>query len=148
MKLHASIQLKEAKEHQELTTQQKQLDTHTEDLKKKRAFFLDLEHETARLSKMLEEKRKEKSEKEAKLEAVRVAIGEQRLLKKTTLEKLGKLEERKQDVLKRREHFYPNLERQLLDQYLQLKGNIRVFVRVRPILPIDFKAYQGTRDSF
>ena len=97
---------------------------------------------------MLEEKRKEKSEKEAKLEAVRVAIGEQRLLKKTTLEKLGKLEERKQDVLKRREHFYPNLERQLLDQYLQLKGNIRVFVRVRPILPIDFKAYQGTRDSF
>ena len=31
---------------------------------------------------------------------------------------------------------------------MEYKGNIRVFIRSRPILPIDFKAYGGTRESF
>ena len=36
----------------------------------------------------------------------------------------------------------------MLNKYLEYKGNIRVFVRSRPVLPIDYKAYEGTRDSF
>ena len=44
--------------------------------------------------------------------------------------------------------FYPEYEKQLLNKYLEHKGNIRVFVRLRPILPIDFKAYDGTKESF
>ena len=43
---------------------------------------------------------------------------------------------------------YPEYEKELLDRYLQYKGNIRVFVRARPILPNDYKAYAGSRDSF
>lgn len=39
-------------------------------------------------------------------------------------------------------------EKELLNKYLEYKGNIRVFIRSRPILPIDFKAYEGTRESF
>ena len=49
---------------------------------------------------------------------------------------------------KRKEEFYPLYEKHLLNQYLELKGNIRVFVRLRPILPQDFKAYSGTDQSF
>ena len=41
-----------------------------------------------------------------------------------------------------------SLKKKLLNLYLELKGNIRVFVRCRPILPIDFKAYEGTKESF
>ena len=48
----------------------------------------------------------------------------------------------------RKEHFFPQFEKELLDKYLEYKGNIRVFIRSRPILPIDFKAYGGTRESF
>jgi len=51
-------------------------------------------------------------------------------------------------MIYRKEVFYPQYEKRLLDQYLELKGNIRVFVRVRPILPNDYKAYEGTRESF
>lgn len=43
---------------------------------------------------------------------------------------------------------YPAYEKELLDRYLASKGNIRVFIRVRPILKNDFSAYNGTRDSF
>lgn len=39
-------------------------------------------------------------------------------------------------------------EKHLLNQYLELKGNIRVFARVRPILSQDYKAYGGTEQSF
>ena len=39
-------------------------------------------------------------------------------------------------------------EKQLLNKYLEYKGNIRVFIRSRPVLPIDFRAYEGSRDSF
>lgn len=48
----------------------------------------------------------------------------------------------------RRDHLYPDLEKKLLDQYIRLKGNIRVFLRIRPILAQDYKAYEGSRDSF
>jgi len=51
-------------------------------------------------------------------------------------------------VIDRRNNFYPEFEKKILDQYLQLKGNIRVFVRVRPILAGDFKAYEGSKDQF
>jgi hypothetical protein len=51
-------------------------------------------------------------------------------------------------MILRKEQFYPAYERRLLDQYLELKGNIRVFVRVRPILSNDFKAYDGSKESF
>lgn len=58
------------------------------------------------------------------------------------------LKVRKAQMILRKEQFYPAYEKRLLDQYLELKGNIRVFVRVRPILANDFKAYEGTRESF
>ncbi len=35
-----------------------------------------------------------------------------------------------------------------MNEYLEYKGNIRVFVRVRPILSQDFKAYGGNDQSF
>jgi len=48
----------------------------------------------------------------------------------------------------RRENYFPVYEKELLNNYLEYKGNIRVFIRSRPILPIDFKAYDGTKESF
>jgi hypothetical protein len=36
---------------------------------------------------------------------------------------------------------YPSYEKSLLNKYLEAKGNIRVFVRVRPLLKNDFTAY-------
>ena len=48
----------------------------------------------------------------------------------------------------RREVYMPATEKSLLNKYLEYKGNIRVFVRSRPILPIDFKAYDGTKETF
>jgi hypothetical protein len=45
-------------------------------------------------------------------------------------------------------HYYPKLSKQLLNTYSEYKGNIRVFVRVRPFLSQDFKAYGGTQESF
>lgn len=50
--------------------------------------------------------------------------------------------------MQRVENRYPVYEKELLDRYLKYKGNIRVFVRARPILPNDFSAYSGTRESF
>lgn len=44
--------------------------------------------------------------------------------------------------------YYPQLEKRILNRYLECKGNIRVFVRVRPVLAIDYKAYNGTKESF
>ena len=58
------------------------------------------------------------------------------------------LEEQKDDIEWRRTHFYPDYEKELLARYLKYKGNIRIFVRVRPILSNDFLAYEGTRESF
>ena len=51
-------------------------------------------------------------------------------------------------IKQRSTEFYPDLEKSLLEQYLKLKGNIRVFLRVRPILAQDYKAYDGSKDSF
>ena len=45
-------------------------------------------------------------------------------------------------------NYYPVYEKELLNRYLEAKGNIRVFVRVRPILKNDFKAYEGNKASF
>ena len=43
----------------------------------------------------------------------------------------------------RRDTFYPAFEKRLLDDYLRLKGNIRVFIRVRPLLKSDARAYDS-----
>lgn len=51
-------------------------------------------------------------------------------------------------MITRLDSVYPPYEQELLDRYLKYKGNIRVFIRARPILANDFKAYGGTRDSF
>lgn len=48
----------------------------------------------------------------------------------------------------RKETYWDVYEKELLNNYLEYKGNIRVFVRTRPILPIDYRAYDGTRESF
>ena len=48
----------------------------------------------------------------------------------------------------RKQNYFASLEKKILNRYLECKGNIRVFVRVRPLLPIDFKAYGGTEESF
>ena len=55
--------------------------------------------------------------------------------------------ERKQSQT-RIESVFPAYEIALLDRYLKYKGNIRVFIRARPILPNDFKAYGGTPEEF
>ena len=44
--------------------------------------------------------------------------------------------------------FFSQYSRELLNKYLEYKGNIRVFIRNRPTLPIDFKAYNGTKEAF
>ena len=55
----------------------------------------------------------------------------------------------RKDLIKfRRETYFEKYEKELLNKYLEHKGNIRVFVRSRPILPIDYKAYDGTKESF
>jgi len=48
----------------------------------------------------------------------------------------------------RKEVFFPQYQKELLNKYLEYKGNIRVFIRSRPTLPSDFKAYNGTKESF
>jgi hypothetical protein len=68
--------------------------------------------------------------------------------KEAKLAEIKRLKAEEAAVIDRRNNFYPEFEKKILDQYLQLKGNIRVFVRVRPILPADFKAYDGRKDSF
>ena len=45
-------------------------------------------------------------------------------------------------------HLYPAFEKELLNRYLACKGNIRVFIRVRPVLSNDYSAYAGTKDQF
>ena len=36
---------------------------------------------------------------------------------------------------------YEGKQKQLLEEFLKLKGNIRVFIKVRPVLPVDYTAY-------
>lgn len=48
-------------------------------------------------------------------------------LKEQMLERLKLIKERK-------EVYFPEYERELLNEYIELKGNFRVFIRVRPIL--------------
>ena len=48
----------------------------------------------------------------------------------------------------RKNEFFPQYQKDLLNKYLEYKGNIRVFIRSRPILPIDYKAYNGTMEAF
>lgn len=74
---------------------------------------------------------------------------QERLNQKADLETgLKSMQDEESKIIERREHFFPNFEKKLLDQYLKLKGNIRVFLRIRPILSNDFKAYEGSRESF
>ena len=75
-------------------------------------------------------------------------ISQLRASKEQKQEKLAELQKRKREILHRIDTVYPEYERELLDRYLEYKGNIRVFVRARPILPNDYKAYAGSRDSF
>ena len=58
------------------------------------------------------------------------------------------LDEQEAAIDYRAKSVYPAYEKELLDRYLAAKGNIRVFIRVRPILKDDYTAYSGTRDSF
>ena len=44
--------------------------------------------------------------------------------------------------------YYPKHYKDMLNEYLKKKGNIRVFVRVRPYLKQDFTAYNGTKEQF
>jgi hypothetical protein len=50
------------------------------------------------------------------------------------IEKIEAVKERIRQIKERKEEYYPKLQKQLLNTYLEYKGNIRVFVRVRPIL--------------
>ena len=81
------------------------------------------------------------AELESKLEQMR-------RMKEQSLLSIERLEERKAQITDRRDRIYPAYEKELLDRYLMYKGNIRVFIRVRPVLENDFKAYSGSRDSF
>ena len=75
---------------------------------------------------MIAVKKKEKEEVKAKVET-----------------KMHMLEQ----SVNRLDKVFPAYETALLDRYLKCKGNIRVFIRVRPILPNDFKAYGGTPEQ-
>lgn len=79
-------------------------------------------------------------------ESKRLAILKQS--KEDKLQKITELKSRLQMIQRRKEDYFPRLEKSLLNQYLEYKGNIRVFVRVRPLLSQDFKAYSGTAESF
>ena len=63
--------------------------------------------------------------------------------KEEELVKIRLLEETSARVKLRSDTFYPAFEKRLLDDYLRLKGNIRVFIRVRPLLKSDARAYDS-----
>ncbi len=67
-----------------------------------------------------------------------------RAKKANLLKELSDMQERMRLIEDRKENYYPKVMKEQLNQYLEYKGNIRVFVRVRPILGQDFKAYGGT----
>ena len=67
---------------------------------------------------------------------------------KAKAEKIEEMKRRIELIKWRREVYMPATEKSLLNKYLEYKGNIRVFIRSRPILPIDFRAYDGTKESF
>ena len=96
----------------------------------------DLVEKQAKLKEMLAKKEE--------LLAKRKAIREQN---EECVASCQKVRERIEQIEKRRELMKP-YEKQLLNKYLEYKGNIRVFIRSRPILAIDFRAYEGSRDSF
>ena len=64
------------------------------------------------------------------------------------VKKIFDYKERLRLIADRAENYHPKVEKNLLNQYLEFKGNIRVFVRVRPLLSQDFKAYSGSTESF
>lgn len=68
--------------------------------------------------------------------------------KEDKLAKIAEIKNRLNLIERRKVDYFPQLEKSLLNQYLEYKGNIRVFVRVRPILSQDFKAYSGSAEQF
>ena len=64
------------------------------------------------------------------------------------MKRMEEMKERLDNLRQRKQISFPKYEKELLNQYLEYKGNIRVFIRSRPILPIDFRAYDGTKESF
>ena len=64
------------------------------------------------------------------------------------LKQTQEYKDRSAQIKDKLENYYPAYEKELLNKYLEYKGNIRVFVRSRPILPIDYKAYDGSKESF
>lgn len=46
-------------------------------------------------------------------------------------------------MIEQRKHYFNALKKVTLNELLELKGNIRVLVRIRPILPVDFTTYAG-----
>ena len=110
--------------------------------------YATLESENARLADTISQQIAARDDLEK-----RVAQGKE-LLEHLRIEREGKelkveeLKKRLQLIAERKENYYERYEKHLLNQYLEYKGNIRVFVRVRPFLSQDFKAYGGTQESF
>ena len=127
---------------------QQQLADLTNQVLQKRLYYSNLESETRDATILLDSARAEKIEKENEIAAARAQLEGISAAKEEKLSEIKRLKAEEASVIDRRNNFYPEFEKKILDQYLQLKGNIRVFVRVRPILPADFKAYEGSKDSF
>ncbi len=127
---------------------QQQLADLTNQVLQKRLYYSNLESETRDAKILLDSARAEKIEKENEIAAARTQLEGISAAKEAKLSEIKRLKAEEALVIDRRNNFYPEFEKKILDQYLQLKGNIRVFVRVRPILPADFKAYEGSKDSF
>ena len=51
-------------------------------------------------------------------------------------------------LLFKKEQWLPKYRQRLLNDTLELKGNNRVFVRVRPVIDQDSKAYEQCGGSF
>lgn len=95
---------------------------------------------------MLSEVKESIAEKRVRVEQMKVRIEQLREAKAKRIEEIKDLDERQVDIDDRVARVYPAYEKELLDRYLASKGNIRVFIRVRPILKNDYTAYAGTPD--
>ena len=128
--------------------EQKFVDSLADQLAEKKRFFRSIKEQKELQQVLLVEKRAEYLQKLKVNNTLADRIAQLYAEKKLAQERITGYEEQKQEIIHRIDQIYPVYEKELLDRYLKYKGNIRVFIRARPILPNDYTAYSGTRESF
>ena len=144
----ASVEDRFEKARKELCDKEKQFEDLQKKLAERTKIYEEIQDDTQQKEMLTKDVTRRIEEKERRVLDLKRIISELRKFKTQRLLDLERLNERKEAIVWRRENGYPNYEKEILDRYLALKGNIRVFVRVRPILSSDFRAYGGSRDSF